>query len=192
MSLIDLYLPHYQFVERHALDIAAPPGRVLDIILSGAVSGAWIEDDGLVRGLVRFRFLLDRLMQGAGRLDWAPSFSLQSFTFLGREGDREVAVGLAGRFWRLTGALVPTFADASHFMAFAEPGVPKLVINFQTAPAGDLTRLSTETRVFCPDRRSRILMTPYWFAIRLVSGFMRRRFLTAVKRSAERERLMPD
>lgn len=186
MSLIDLYLPRYQFVERHATSVAAQPDRILDAILSGALSGAWLKEDSLVRALVAFRFMLDRWMTRVGLSQRSqPSFGTMSFTFLGREDDREIAVGLAGRFWRMTGAVLPPFPDAAHFAAFAEPGVAKLVTNFKTDREGDLTRLSTETRVFCPDWRSRVLFMPYWFAIRLVSGLMRRRFLAAVKRTAE-------
>lgn len=186
MSLIDLYLPRYQFVERHSTYIAAQPDRILDTILSGAVSGAWLKEDGLIRALVAFRFAMERLVNCAVGSDRSePTFSTLSFTFLGREENREIAIGLAGRFWRLTGAILPPFPDAAHFAAFSQPGVPKLVSNFTTDLEGDVTCLSTETRVFCPDRRSRILFTPYWVAIRLISGFMRRRFLAAVKRSVE-------
>jgi hypothetical protein len=186
MSLIDLHLPRYQFVQRHTTYVVAPPDRILDTILSGALAGAWLDEDRLMRALVALRFALDRLTKpGGGSHRSNSSFSLQSFTFLGRQDDREIAIGLAGRFWRLTGAVLPPFPDAAHFAAFSEPGVPKLVSNFTTSLEGDLTCLSTETRVFCPDRRSRILFTPYWFTIRLVGGLLRRRFLAAVKRSVE-------
>jgi hypothetical protein len=183
MSLIDLYLPRYQFVERHSIYIAARPDRILDTILSGAVSGAWLKEDGLIRRLVAFRFVLERLVnRGSDRSE--PIFSSLSFTFLGRDSS-EIAIGLAGHFWRLTDAVLPPFPDAAHFAAFSEPGVPKLVTNFRTHPEGEVTCLSTETRVFCPDKRSRILFTPYWIAIRLISGSMRRRFLATVKRLVE-------
>ncbi|ABJ14701.1 hypothetical protein I5G24_21295 [Pseudomonas aeruginosa] len=44
------------------------------------------------------------------------------------------------------------------------------------------TLLHTETRVFCPDRASRLRFTPYWLAIRPVSGLIRRRLLAGIER----------
>ena len=57
-----------------------------------------------------------------------------------------MAAGLVGRFWRLDGGLVP-IPDADAFLRYAEPNVPKLVMNFSAEPDGEGTRLSTETRV---------------------------------------------
>jgi hypothetical protein len=36
--------------------------------------------------------------------------------------------------------------------------------------------------VFCPDRASRLRFTPYWLAIRPVSGLIRRRLLAGIER----------
>jgi len=91
-------------VQRHTTYVVAPPDRILDTILSGALAGAWLDEDRLMRALVALRFALDRLTKpGGGSHRSNSSFSLQSFTFLGRQDDREIAIGLAGRFWRLTG-----------------------------------------------------------------------------------------
>ena len=56
MSLIDLHLPRYQFVQRHTTYVVAPPDRILDTILSGALAGAWLDEDRLMRALVALRF----------------------------------------------------------------------------------------------------------------------------------------
>ena len=51
--------------------------------------------------------------------------------------------------------------------------------------AGSSNRLLTETRIFCPDTRSRMMFSLYWVAIRLASGWIRMRILRQLKRDAE-------
>ena len=86
-------------------------------------------------------------------------FTMRSFTPLARDGDREMVAGLIGRFWRLDGGLVP-IPDADAFLRYTEPGVPKLAMNFRAESDGKHTRLSTETRVYCPDAVAQLRFTP--------------------------------
>ncbi|GAA0545419.1 hypothetical protein GCM10008941_26660 [Rhizomicrobium palustre] len=50
------------------------------------------------------------------------------------------------------------------------------------------TRLVTETRVHCANRSARLRFTPYWLLIRPVSGLLRQRTLSAIKKAALRRR----
>ncbi|MBG4586951.1 hypothetical protein I5F53_30025, partial [Pseudomonas aeruginosa] len=86
-----------------------------------------------------------------------------------------------GRFWRADFAL-ERIADGEHFRCYDQPGVAKLVLCFRCTPSASGTLLHTETRVFCPDRASRLRFTPYWLAIRPVSGLIRRRLLAGIER----------
>jgi hypothetical protein len=43
--------------------------------------------------------------------------------------------------------------------------------------------LQTETFVYCPSRSTMLMFTPYWLAIRLASGWIRRRTLNAIEKS---------
>ena len=174
MSLLDRHLPRYQFVERHHVRVAAAPERVI-----AAVADFLPPDDPVTGALMWLRELPGRLV-GRPR----PDFGVHSFTPLAMEPARETVSGLVGRFWRLDGGLV-AIADAAAFDAYAEPGTPKLVIGFTAAPEGGLTRLTTETRVFCPDRYSLVRFAPYWALIRLASGLIRRRALAHIKAVAE-------
>jgi hypothetical protein len=174
MSLLDKHLPRYQFRERHQLLVHAPPERVM-----AAVIGFQPPRDRITEGLMWLRGVPTRL---TGRR--APAFGLHSFTPLASDGTSETAAGLVGRFWRLDGGLVP-LADAEAFDRFAEPRTPKLVIGFRATAEGVATRLSTETRVFCPDRYSLVRFAPYWVLIRLASGLIRRRALAAIKAIVE-------
>ncbi|WP_457882534.1 hypothetical protein [Pseudomonas aeruginosa] len=94
---------------------------------------------------------------------------------------REAPGRLAGRFWRADFAL-ERIADGEHFRCYDQPGVAKLVLCFRCTPSASGTLLHTETRVFCPDRASRLRFTPYWLAIRPVSGLIRRRLLAGIER----------
>jgi hypothetical protein len=182
VALIDLVLPRYQFRERHAIAIAAPSPRVFQIVAAGDPT----KQDRIVRAMMALRAAPSALFQKfrpAARPTMT-DFGLHSFTPLAQDAE-EFVVGLVGRFWRPDGGL-RSIADAQAFLAFDEKGTAKLATNFRCEPQdGGGTRLTTETRVFCPDRRSRLLFAPYWFAIRPRSGFIRKRFLRAVKRAAE-------
>jgi hypothetical protein len=179
MSLLDKYLPVYQFAERHGILVNGSPGEILDAIQAYDPS-----TDRLSRRLSALRELPGRWLASIGFAGTSKPFGLTDFIPLDRDGDREMAAGLVGRFWRLDYGLVP-LPDAAAFTAFARPGTAKLVIGFRAEPRGDCTRLVTETRVHCPDRRSLLKFTPYWLVIRLPSGYIRRRFLAAVRQIVE-------
>jgi hypothetical protein len=73
----------------------------------------------------------------------------------------------------------------SEFLACNPPKTAKLAIGFVAEQLGEVTLLTTETRVYCPDRYSLIMFLPYWLIIRPVSGFLRRRALGTIRRIAE-------
>jgi hypothetical protein len=182
MSLLDRSLPVYQFVERHSILVSSSPGEILD-----AVQAYDPSRDRLSLRISALRELPGRWLATLGFAGASKALGLRDFIPLDRVGDRAMAAGLAGRFWRLDYGLVP-LPDAAAFAAFARPGSPKLVIGFQAEPQGELTRLITEARGHCPDRMSLLLFTPYWLVNRLPSGPMRRRFLARVKRTVEGRR----
>ena len=179
-TLIDTYLPDYQFSERHAAWVNASPGEVLDVIMDYDFTA-----DGFTAALMAARRLPGRMLSTVfAHVAMPENFTMRTFTPLARDGDRELAAGLVGRFWRLDGGVVP-IVDADAFLHYTEAGVPKLVINFSAAACGKRTRLSTETRVYCPDAVSQLCFTPYWYVIRLGSGLIRRRFLAGVRAQFE-------
>ncbi|MDN6856642.1 DUF2867 domain-containing protein [Pseudomonas sp. CAN2814] len=174
-------MPEFQFAERHSLAMRATPAQVLD-----AVSQLTAEHDPLVQRFLQIREAPARLALRLGlrnALAQRPRFGLHEFTLLGRTGDSEIAYGLIGRFWRSDFGLRPC-ADGESFQRFAESGTARLILHFSCEPGereGEV-RVQTETRVHCPDRRSRLLFTPYWLAIRPVSGLIRRRLLRDIQR----------
>lgn len=181
MALMTRYLPRFQFSEAHSCHVPATPTRVLD-----AAGRPDVVDDPLARQLIALRELPDRL---AGRLGFASSlqhraaFSLADFTPLGRDGDHELAFGLAGRFWRADYGLAP-LADARAFAALDPAGLAKLVLHFTAEPEGAGTRLTTRTRIWCGDDAARRRFHLYWLLIRPASGLIRRRLLRRIHDAA--------
>lgn len=181
MHLHEKYLPRHHFSERHALDIAAPASRVM-----AAARGFRPEGDAFFKYAIAARELpmrvLHRLQGRTGAPQ--PSFGMDNFTPLEQRGDRELVLGLAGKFWQ-TDYGQARIADGQSFLAFNAPGAAKLVLSFVAEPLTDThTRLVTETRVFCLDDEARRKFAPYWYLIRPVSGLIRRRMLAAIGRQA--------
>lgn len=180
MQLINRFLPEYQFEEHHYRQVSGPPGDVLD-----AAQVVASEPDPLINRLIAVREFPARLMHRLGRTNQLPSrpFGFEDFTLLGRDENREVAYGLAGRFWRSDYGL-KQLHNASEFAAVQD--LPKLVLNLTVTPLQDgQCELSTTTRVWCPDATSQRNFTPYWYAIRPVSGWIRKRLLSRIAAHAK-------
>jgi hypothetical protein len=108
------------------------------------------------------------------------------FTRLDEEPGREIAFGLAGRFWRPNGDL-RRIPNRAAFEAFAEEGCVKAAWNLAVLDEHDGgCTVATETRIVCLGSSARRRFGIYWFFIRPFSGAIRRSLLRAVKRRAER------
>jgi hypothetical protein len=181
MPLIDKFLPDHQFSARHHATVQCRPGELLDIIQDYRP-----PKDRLSEMAVSARQLPARLMHWVAPSQVPPPspFTPANFTPLARDGDREIVGGLVGKFWRPDFGLV-VVNGPSEFLACNPPKTAKLVIGFLAEPVGAATLLTTETRVYCPNRYSLLMFTPYWLAIRPVSGLLRRRALATIRRIAE-------
>lgn len=181
MQLMRHYLPQFQFAEEHSRHVPAPPARVLDVAARPEV-----VDDPVARGLIALRELPSRMAARLGMasaLRMRPAFSLADFTPLGRDGDRELAFGLAGRFWQADYGLV-ALPDAQAFAALDAKGIAKLVLQFTAEPEGAGTRLTTRTRIYCGDAAAQRRFRAYWLLIRPASGLIRHRLLRRVHHAA--------
>jgi hypothetical protein len=166
-------LPDFQFRERHQRQCRAPPPPVAAVPLVQPQSLPLVR--GCCDAQLPARLLRDPARQGR------PLFGLHEFTLLRRD-EHSLALGLAGRFWQRDFGLA-SIADADGFRTFAEPGVPRLLLTFQAQANADGSLLCTETRVHCPDRASRLRFWPYWLAIRLASGLIRRQMLADIEQA---------
>lgn len=175
-----LYLPHFQFHERHRTVIrTAHPEKILP-----AIADYDIQQDVVIKTLMWVRQLPLRLVRPKPESGIKP-FGLQSFTLL-ENSATELCYGLRGQFWRTDFGLedVP---DMSAYCTAPLPGSAKLLLRYQVQRLA--TReyaLTTETFIYCPDRATQLKMAGYWLAIRVGSGWIRQRMLKAVKFKLEK------
>jgi hypothetical protein len=187
-TVLDRLVPTFQAVERHSTTIAASADQVW-----AALTQITVGELRLFRLLMGVRVLPGRLRGSPGaRLDagepllgWAVR---SGFTILGQDDRRELVVGAIGQPWRLAGGRGIAVAGGDDFAAFDQAGYAKMAANFRLAPiaGGRAIQLSTETRVACTDPASARRFARYWWLIRPASGAIRRSWLAAIKRRAER------
>lgn len=113
MELIHRLLPEWQFAERHALVLhGVSPARAYASIVTGLSA-----DDPLIARAIALRETPGRLLRALGlsrnTLPTRP-FGFHSFALLGEVPGREVAFGLAGRFWQMDYGLRRIARIASH------------------------------------------------------------------------------
>ena len=169
--LIDDFLPEYDFNEVHDIDVGAPSKRVY-----AAINEVDFSESFIVRWLLRLRG-----MSGTN----VTIRDLRSFKFetLGEMMNRELLIGLAGRFWTPWGDLQKI--NAENFREFNKKGFAKAAWNFSLCPAGVGTKLSTETRIKCLGDESRVSFGRYWMFAKPFSGVIRMEMLRMIKRTAE-------
>lgn len=187
--LLDEVMPSYHFHETHAIDVRASPEAALD-----AVRSLRPGDVRLLTALLSLRNLPARLF-GRRPPVWSSESSLldqllaRGFVVVAENPDRELVVGVVGRFWRpdawSSDQVQSPVSDGQEFVAFDLPGYAKASANFLVEPAGALTRVTTETRIQATDSAARRKFAPYWALIRPGSGLIRRDLLRAVRRRAE-------
>ena len=178
---LDEFLSDYDVNEVHSTHVAAPPERVLAVARE-----LTSRDVPLARALMAVRTLPARL-RGRGRGIDSPivgQFVRAGFVVLAERPD-ELALGAVGRFWHPSATMRRIHAD--EFAGFDEPGWAKAVFNFEARPAPDgRTLLRTETRIRGTDEAARRSFRRYWRVIGPFSGAIRRAWLRAIRKRAER------
>lgn len=188
--LLDAWMPFWDFRERHGIAIGADRERVYQALLETDI--ARLPLVRLLMGLRAVPALIASPRTTLARLrrpEPAHALTLRTvldrdFALLAEQRPAEIVMGLTGRFWTLSGSLVPTVPET-----FRDPppaGTARAAWNFHLAegPASSSV-LSTETRVRCADDQSRRAFGRYWRVVRWGSGLIRRAILHAVRRRAE-------
>lgn len=183
-SRLDEFVPVYQFSEIHSIHIAAPRDRVYD-----AIKSVTADEVPFYRALTwvrRFgRSGKEGLLNPAPHVPLLQTALRSGFILLAEEPVREIVLGGAVAVppgFRPNGN--PTPAD---FKAAHEPGFALTALNFRVEEAGpaDCT-VTTETRVFATDDATLRRFSRYWRLIYPGSALIRRGWLRAVKRRAEK------
>jgi hypothetical protein len=179
--LIDRFLPKYDVVEHHETSVDAPVETAYR-----AVKEIDLARSPVVLALLAVRGL-PTLFTGAAR----PARRLglneilrTGFVVLGEEPNREIVLGVVGKFWQLSSGIHRIEAD--DFSGLHAPGFCKAAWNFLVSPQGDGgATVMTETRVLCTDEESRRKFTRYWRLVGPFSALIRRILLRRIKRDAE-------
>lgn len=178
------FLPAWHFREVHSTLVRASRDRVYRAVLEVTP-----DEIFLFRSLVCLRRLGRRVPEGIlnpprGQPLLAAA-ARTGFRVLEERPPEEIALGTfvvapEGR------APVRPESPLAFEAAALRRGFALAAMNFRTAESDGRTLLTTETRVFAPDRQVRRRFALYWFAIRPGSGLIRRMWLRAIKRRAER------
>ena len=170
--LINRYMPAYQFSEYHEI---TGYGSLADYFTAAK------QMDMAQSFLVKSLFWLRGLPVNDLRL---PRF-LQNmhFTYLDENAPKEFLIA----FWLKPDSKGPVFIDdKEHFIKETDPWTQKVTWNFrfEKIEKGKI-RMSTETRIFCLNKKAKKTFSIYWFFIRPFSGFIRKRMLAIIKNKVE-------
>lgn len=182
-ALLESIMPVYELQEVHSTYVDAPPAKAYAAIL--AVTPG---ETALARPFLWLRTLPARVL-GAGRIDdaiWDRRFLSSGTAILGRAPDREIVVGLIGKFWRVRDGEGVAVQSRDQFMDFNRAGFAVSTRSFHIDREGTGCRVTTITRVRVTDPESRRAFFRYWRVIATGSAVLRRTWLRAVKARAER------
>lgn len=182
-TLLDGFVPAYQFGEFHSIRIEAPRERVYTAIREVTADEVtlfhtltWIRRVGRpgpesILNVPPHQPLLDVALR-------------TSFLKLAEEPNREIVLGTLVAAPK--GARLKRDATPEDFKALHGPGLALGAINFRLEDAGSgETVLTTETRICATDASVRKKLAAYWRVIYPGSALIRLMWLRAIKRRAE-------
>ena len=169
-------MPDFQFSERHRTWVDSSPEATL-----AAAREVSLADMPLARLLMRVRG-----MRTLARGPLWEQLLAGGFVALGETPRHEVLTGMIGQMWKFSGGHRPKVVSAAEFAAFNQPGYAKAAMNLSVHDVNGRCELMTETRVFATDAAARRAFSRYWFVVRPGSGIIRRVWLRAAKKRAEK------
>lgn len=181
-SALDRFAPAYQFSEQHEIRVAAPPAQAFEAIRS--VTAGEITFFTTLTAIRRFgRSGPESILNAPERLPLLDVATRTTFLLLAHEPDREIVVGTLVA--APPGMRRPDEPTPQWYRALSGPGYAKAVMNFLVQPSGSGSLVTTETRVFASDGRTRRRFAAYWRVIYPGSALIRWMWLRAIKRRAE-------
>jgi hypothetical protein len=168
----------------HQIKIEAPTEAVYRALWAADLGGSPV-----IKGLLGLRSLPEFVLHPRRPHFRDQKFTLQAlidsgFGRLAEEPGREIVLGVAGRFWRPTGNILPFCEE--NFSGPVAAGLARAVWNFAVQYVGASSSiLSTETRVVCGDPASRLKFRAYWLVVGHFSGLIRHLMLNSVKQLCE-------
>lgn len=182
-TVLDEFVPEYQYAEFHETIVRAPRDSVLL-----AVRQVTAQEIRLFRTLtwIRSPRLPGRRTEEETILTPNPHSSIldvalrSGFVLLGENPGSELVLGT------VVCCKPASLEDAKAFRALVAKGYVRAAMNFLVEYADEgMTRLSTETRVIASGDRARRAFGLYWSIIYPGSSLIRRSWLQAIRRRAE-------
>lgn len=182
---IDDFLPRYHFSEIHDIRVRASRRRTWEAVQ--LVTAREIRFFTTLMAIRRLPALLTGQVRSEGALRQSIlEVALRSgFVLLAETPPDELVVGTIGQFWRPTGPRLP-LAGPGEFLAFDTPGYARCAMDFRLEDVSGETRVTTETRIFTPEADVKRKFGAYWLFVHPGSAFIRRMWLSAIRRRAER------
>jgi hypothetical protein len=167
--IINEFMPSYDIRELHWRVMRGTPGAIYSTIRTTDLASS---------RLIRWLFKIRGLPASALSIDGLVGVG---FIRLAEKSERELMVGIIGKFWRVSGNLKKT--SPSEYRAFEQPGYNKAVWHFSIQPVdGQRCRVTTETRVVSYGRSAKLFFRIYWQLIAPFSGLIRREMLRIIER----------
>ena len=180
-------MPDYHFSEHHSLSVSAS-----EVALWNALKTVTPDEIGPLKWLMAIRSFPAKVAAlAAGKVRkpgklfarGTPILDLavhSNFVLLEERAPNQIALGMAGQFWKLDGGPRVNVRNAQDFADFHQPGFLRVAVAFQIG-AG---KISTETRVQSLDEDARRKFSWYWTLIRPGSGWIRMEWLRAIDNRA--------
>lgn len=168
--LQDKYLPEYYVSKTENVEINASVDQVYSLVEELDFSGSKV-----IYWLFRLR--------GIPVPEGMSLRGLEKMGFIRLEAikNSEIILGLVGQFWTPSGKMRQFTPE--EFTSLDDPEFAKATWSFQVSHVSNaVTRLSTETRVFCPTPAVRRKFGFYWSLIGPFSSWTRREMLKALKK----------
>lgn len=184
--ILDEFVPEFSFSEQHSIRIKAPPEHIFEVLSS--LTPAHVPLSGF---LMSIRALPSFFLRGEhyGKLDHHPFLRQPSrlgFILLAEKPEKEIVLGVVGRFWKPSGGICRELEGPTDFVNFHRPGYVKVGWNFLLEEQDSSCTLRTETRIAPTDSGARWKFGLYWAIVRPGSGLIRRAILKTVKRLSEK------
>ena len=180
--VLDRFMPVYDVVERHHIDVAAPAETTF---------AAACEQDLMALPLVRAIFKAREIVLGADPDTMSRPHGLLALTkslgwgVLANNPGREVVMGAVTRPWYAN--VVFHALPPDEFRRFHEPDYVKIVWNLRADPAGPHRSIfRSETRVATTNATARTKFRWYWARFSAGITLIRWLSLGAIRRTAER------
>lgn len=189
-SLLDIYIPTYDVVERHQLNVAAPA----DLTLAAACK--LDSDSPVMRALFTIRELAltcstakerreeDRLKESSLPQELAARMKAIGWVVLAEIPGHEVVFGAVTQPW----VARPVFQSVrpEEFAEFNQPGYVKIAWTLRTDPVSAAECIArTETRATTTDATARAKFRRYWSLVLPGIVLIRRILLRAIRQKAE-------